>query len=604
MSIEEQIQAIPHHKPGVPFIPESAPFSPKQRQFLNGLLAGLFSARLNGTTGTGNTALTLTILVGTESGNCMTLAKQLKKKATSAGFSPIVLDLADFDPESLQSLGHIAVLTSTHGDGNPPENAQLLYDYLHGDNAPDLSSLNYSVLALGDSNYAKFCQCGKDLDKRLEELGAKRLYERVDCDVDFEPPFEAWANGFLATLKTEKTSVEAIRTSPVSSPRLVQSSAKPAQSKGYNRRNPFTTKLIKSVNLNGEGSQKETRHCEISLQGSDLRYEPGDALGVFPRNCPALVQDILQALNFDGEEAVETPGGEQMPLRYALEHRYEIRSLKASLLRRIAGEAKIKALELLLSEERREDLEIYLHDRELIDLLMEYPGSIRSPHLLISILEPLQPRLYSIASDQEAAGGDVHLTVGVVRYQSHGRQRKGVCSSFLAERAGTDTLRVFVQPNRNFRLPADPTTPIIMVGPGTGIAPFRSFLQARQRQENRGASWLFFGDRNSQCDFLYRDELEALQSGGTLTKLSTAWSRDQGEKVYVQNRMQEESKEIYKWLQRGAHFYVCGDASRMARDVESALLDIIIEHGGKSAGDARAYLEILRNQKRYQRDVY
>lgn len=589
--------------PGVPYIPESAPFSPEQRQYLNGLLAGLLTGSGASTAGSQPTpALPLTILVGTESGNCNSLARKLKKEAAAAGFAPDIIDLGNFEPATIKNLRHVVILTSTHGDGHPPENAHGFHTYLFSDDAPRVDGLNFSVLALGDRNYPQFCQCGKDFDRRLEELGGKRFQDRVDCDVDYEPGYKQWSQGVLASLKALDSETIGAAVSESPGPRVQQDGA--AKPLVFNRANPLNVKLIRSVNLNSADSDKETRHIEISLGESGLSYEPGDALGVYPVNCPAAVQSILDALNADGEEAVEIHTEETVPLRYALTHHYEVRNIKPAFLRRLSEAHDLEALAGLLETGNQRELAAFIEEREIIDVLLEYPGVFQCPQALIECLEKLQPRLYSIASSPRAVGENVHLTVGVVRYDSLGRERKGVCSSFLAERAGDEALRVFVQPNRNFRLPADGDIPIIMVGPGTGIAPFRSFLQERQATAATGGAWLFFGDRHEQNDFLYRGELEGFRDAGVLTRFDTAWSRDHGEKVYVQQRMLENGAELFKWLEAGAVLYVCGDAQRMAPDVETALLEVIRIHGSNTESDASKYLEALRKKKRYLRDVY
>ncbi len=591
---------------GIPYIPESAPFSSAQRQFLNGLLAGLFTANGHRTAAAPTLArLPVTILVGTESGNGTTLAQRFKKAAASKGLAPTVVDLGDFEPESIQDLEHVALITSTHGDGQPPENAHALYAYLFSEEAPRLHNLRFSVLALGDRNYPQFCQCGRDFDRRLEELGAQRYHERIDCDVDYDPPFAQWLEGVVASLRAlDSSSVRQKTTSRT--PETTRPGALPAPSKpaGYSRRNPFSAQLLKLTRLNAEGSSKDTRHVEIDLGDSGLAYEAGDALGVFPTNCPAQVQSILDVLNFDGEEAVQTHTQERLPLRFVLIHRYEIRNLKPGFLRRMSQSPGDESLLSLLGSDAPETLAHYIREREIIDVLLDHPGAIESPQHFLACLEPLQPRLYSIASSQKAVGNSVHLTVGVVRYESRGRQCAGVCSNFFADRAAHEGLQVFVQPNRGFRLPKDPSTPIIMVGPGTGLAPFRSFLQERAATGAEGDAWLFFGDRSSKHDFIYRDELENFLRSRTLTRLDTAWSRDQEQKIYVQDRIQENGAELFNWLEKGAVLYVCGDASRMARDVDAALRAVIRDHSGQSEEATARYLDKLRAEKRYLRDVY
>ncbi|MBV9488636.1 MAG: sulfite reductase subunit alpha, partial [Verrucomicrobia bacterium] len=371
----------------------------------------------------------------------------------------------------------------------------------------------------------------------------------------------------------------------------------------YSRKNPFPAALLTNRKLTAEGSGKETRHYEISLAGSGLSYEVGDALGVIPTNCPALVDDLLHVLNCDGEEAVPTPEGEEESLRTALLRHYEITKIPATLLKAVAERSSDRTLADLMRPEEKEALSHYLWGREIVDLLLDFASVTLSPAEFVSHLKKLQPRLYSISSSLKAFPEQVHLTVSTVRYDSFGRKRKGVCSTFLADRV-TGPVPVFVQVSHSFRLPADGRTPIVMVGPGTGVAPFRAFLHERRVASAQGRNWLFFGEQRAATDFYYRDELEAMLADGHLTKLSTAFSRDQGQKVYVQHRMLEHGPELWAWLQDGAHFYVCGDASRMAKDVDLALHAIIETHGGLGKGGAAEYVKKLKADKRYQRDVY
>ena len=377
----------------------------------------------------------------------------------------------------------------------------------------------------------------------------------------------------------------------------------------YSRKNPFPGRLVTNRRLSKEGSGKDIRHYELSLVGSGLKYETGDSLGVYPENDPALVEEILTTLGASGEELVPKGGeeGEQVPLRQALLRHYHITSPSKQFLEAIAarseGESVIR--ELMSDLLRKDDLAKFTYGMEIIDFLLAHPSIKFSPTELIGTLRKLQPRLYSVSSSQRLHPDEVHLTIATVRYESHGRQRKGIASTFLAERVGAETpVPLFFHSAKHFRLPEDPSLPVIMVGPGTGIAPFRAYLQERQAGGASGKNWLFFGDQRAEYDYLYRDELEGWKKDGVLDELHLAFSRDQAEKIYVQHRMLENAPELYKWLEEGAHFYVCGDASRMAKDVDAALQKVVETAGGKTPQEAAGYVEALKKAKRYKRDVY
>jgi sulfite reductase (NADPH) flavoprotein alpha-component len=576
----------------VPLIPESAPFSPEQRAWLNGFLAGIFSRAPGG--GISNlkseisnraTALTpLTILFGTQTGTAESLAKQAAKEAGKRGFAATILDVAAVSVEQLPAHSNLLLITSTYGDGEPPDSAKALHSALLAAPASgQLAAVNFSVCSLGDTNYTLFCQAGKDFDSHFEKLGAKRVSPRVDCDVDYEAAFTGWLDAALGAFGP------AVQTPAISNLKPEISNAPDAgPTLGYSRKNPFPAPVLTVRNLNGPGSAKEVNHVEFALAGSGLTYEAGDALGVFPQNCPDLVSAVIAALGGDGEEAIATPDGE-LPLRKALTGHYDLGKPAPALLDALAIHA---------------DARPSLH--HVIDALRfaPLPPDKNIPHY-VGLFRKLQPRLYSISSSPKAHPGQVHLTVGAVRYDVGGIARKGVCSTFLAERAlAHGTAGVFVHSNNAFRPPIDPTVPMIMVGPGTGIAPFRAFLEERAATHAAGKNWLFFGDQKSASDFLYREELEALQASGLLTRLDLAFSRDQAEKIYVQTRMVAAAAELFAWLEQGAYFYVCGDASRMAKDVDAALHQVVERAGGKTAAEAVAYIQALKAAKRYQRDVY
>ena len=580
--------------PCVPVVPEEAPFNETQRAWLNGYLVGKFSNANTAAPAEAVALETLTILWGSQSGSAEGLAKRMGKAAAGFGFGARVLSMEDFAKVDFAKHTRMILLTSTWGDGDPPDNAVAFWEHLNSAAAPSLKGVRFSVLALGDSNYEDFCGAGKMFDRRFEELGAERIHPRVDCDVDYDEPAAEWTKGVWESLggnvEGRESRVEALSTDDEMIP--------------FTRKNPFPAKLLVNRNLNGEGSAKETRHFEISLEGSELDYSAGDALGVFPTNCPELVDEILTALGSDGEDAVLLPNGGEAPLRKALIENYSITAPSKKFLKAIAVRAADAELAKRLMPAHKAELAEFLWGREVIDLLLAYPRATFSPTEFVGLLKKLQPRLYSIASSPKAHPGDVHLTVASVRYESLGRARKGVCSTFLADRAADAELPVFVHISKNFRLPDDGDIPIIMVGPGTGIAPFRAFLEERKATEAKGDNWLFFGDQHAATDFLYQNELEKFQHDGLLTHLHTAFSRDGAEKVYVQNRMREHAAELWAWLQDGAHFYVCGDAKRMAKDVDAALHDIAQTAGGKSAAEAKVFVDELKKTKRYQRDVY
>ncbi len=597
----------------IPFIPENAPFTAEQRLWLNGYLAGLFSdagagARALAGLSAAPAALAapakpLVIFYGSQTGTAEGLAKKTSKVAEKSGFKPRIVDLAQYETVDLTREENVLVITSTYGDGEPPDNAQAFWNFLSSETAPALPQLQFSVLALGDTNYTAFCQFGKNCDERLEKLGARRVHPRIDCDLDYEPLVKTWTEGVFTALASTPTGT------PTVSPALISeasTAAEPATeaTPGWSRKNPFPARLLVNRQLTGEGSGKEVRHFEISLAGSGLVYEVGDALGVIPANCSGLVNDLIGALGCDGEEAVKAPDGSETSLRAALTTHYDFAKPSLDLLKAAADRMTDGELKSLLDPARNADFKKWQWGREVIDVLLGMREKFTVAEL-IPLLKKLQPRLYSISSSPKAHPNEVHLTVGAVRYDSHGRARKGICSTFLADRCGAETpLPVFVQVSHGFRLPANGDTPVIMCGPGTGIAPFRAFLEERQAAGAQGKNWLLFGDQKRATDFLYQETLEGWISGGHLTRLDLAFSRDQEEKIYVQHRMLESAAELWAWLQEGAHFYVCGDASRMAKDVDAALHQIAETAGGLSKEAAAEYIKKLKSEKRYQRDVY
>jgi sulfite reductase (NADPH) flavoprotein alpha-component len=493
----------------------------------------------------------------------------------------------------------VLLVASTYGEGEPPDSALGFWNWLCAENAPRMEEVEYSVLALGDTNYAEFCKFGRQLDARFEDLGAKRVAERAECDADPAEIAASWWAGVREWVfaKTNPVSNEPFNGSVGSNKTVLpeaQTVPEASAAAPYGKHNPFPGVLLRNVSLSRAGSAKTVRHFEISLEGSGLSYQPGDALGVVPTNCPELVEQILLAVHCDGEEAVQLKDVGEVSLRMALQRYLNLGRPTKDVLALAGG---------VTPDGQGSVSDPPAEDMDLLDLLQgrKFRGS---PQEFVTACRRLQPRLYSISSSPKAHPGQVHLTVGVVQYEVAGRLRKGVCSTFLAERASLVPVPVFIHETRSFRLPEDSTLPIIMVGPGTGIAPFRAFLEERRATGAGGSNWLFFGDQKRACDFLYEEELCAFLKDGYLTRLDLAFSRDGAEKVYVQHRMREEGRELWEWLERGAHFYVCGDASRMAKDVEAQLLEIIQLHGAKTQGTALEYLAALRKAGRYQRDVY
>ncbi|MCY7911895.1 assimilatory sulfite reductase (NADPH) flavoprotein subunit [Bacillus haynesii] len=541
----------------------------------------------------------VTILFGSQTGNAQGLAENAAKKLTERGFQVTVSAMSDFKPNQLKKLKNLLIVVSTHGEGDPPDNALSFHEFLHGRRAPKLDDLRYSVLALGDTSYEFFCQTGKEFDQRLGELGGTRLHPRVDCDLDYDEPAAAWLDGVISSLNEGQEQGASSAPAQTAAPQAAGGETV------YSRKNPFRAEVLENLNLNGRGSNKETRHLELSLEGSGLTYEPGDALGIFPENDPELVDMLLSELKWDPNVTITVDQGENLSLKEALTSYFEITVLTKKFIQQAAELIGNEKLRELVAPENADQLKAYIAGRDLIDFVRDFGPIAAAPQEFVSILRKIPPRLYSIASSFAANPDEVHLTIGAVRYNTHGRDRKGVCSVLCAERLQSgDTLPVFIQPNKNFKLPENPEAPIIMVGPGTGVAPFRSFMQEREETGVPGKSWMFFGDQHFVTDFLYQTEWQKWLSDGVLTKMDVAFSRDTEEKVYVQHRMLEHSKELFEWLEEGAAFYVCGDKNNMAKDVQNALLEIIEKEGGKSREEAEAYLAEMKKQKRYQRDVY
>ncbi|WP_342499041.1 assimilatory sulfite reductase (NADPH) flavoprotein subunit [Bacillus sp. FSL R5-0820] len=597
----------------------NSPFSQEQAELLNQLLPTLTDQQKIWLTGylsaqaalAGSEAVTpapsaaasvqpvskdVTVLYGSQTGNSEGLAKKTAQHLEEKGFQVTLSSMSDFKPNNLKKINNLLVIVSTHGEGDPPDNALSFHEYVHGRRAPKLDHLSFSVLSLGDSSYEFFCQTGKEFDERFKELGGTRLFDRVDCDLDYDEPFSEWLQGVASSLSEGEA---------VSLPQESAGANNQAVSE-YSRTNPFYAEVLENINLNGRGSNKETRHLELSLEGSGLVYEPGDSLGIYPTNDPALVDELIQTCGWNAEEAVTVhKNGDTLPLKEALTSHFEITVLTKPLLQKIAALTKSESLHALLEEGNEEKLKEYITGRDLVDAARDFGPFEGTAAEFTSILRKIPARLYSIASSLKANDEEVHLTIGAVRYDAHGRERQGVCSILCAERLQPgDTLPVYIQHNQNFKLPQDPDAPIIMVGPGTGIAPFRSFMQEREELGANGKSWLFFGDQHFVTDFLYQTEWQKWLKDGVLTKMDVAFSRDTEEKVYVQHQMKKQSKELFEWLEQGAYVYICGDEKHMAHDVHNTLLSIIQEEGAMSKEKAESYLANLQQQKRYQRDVY
>ena len=603
--------------PGTAFASPS-PLTPAQANFFNSLtatplsqvqaawLSGYFAALSGGQAVAAPQALApqasalprMTILFGSQTGNGEGLANDLAAQARAKGYNVHLTDMADYDPASLTEERLLFIIVSTHGEGDPPIAAEKLHAYLHSEEAPRLEDLKYAVFALGDSSYKQFCKTGKDFDGFLEKLGATRVLDRIDADVDFEEPAEAWKE---TVLDTYQSFLEETGAGPTGAQVLEFPSKAKSQ---YGKTNPYPALVLRNINMNGEGSAKLTCHMEIDLGDSGLTFEPGDALGVYPNNNPAYVDTLLSALKADGTEEVKV-GKETLPLREALSGRLDCTALSRVIIEKYADLVDCGPLRDLIAEGNDAGFNDYTWGRHIVDMVEDYLLDGTTPQDFVNILRRIPARLYSIASSLKAHEKQVHLIVAAVRYHSHNRDREGVCSTFLCSRTSVDDkLSIYVQPNKHFRLPADPDAPVIMVGPGTGVAPFRAFVEEREATGAKGKNWLFFGDQHRATDYLYGEEWDDKHQKGILTNLDLAFSRDQAHKIYVQNRILEKAKEVYAWLEEGGYFYVCGDASRMANDVHKALIEVVAQEGGMSREKAEEYVNDLSESRRYLRDVY
>lgn len=543
----------------------------------------------------------VTVLFGSQTGNSQRLAKVLAGKLEERGLQVTLSSMSNFKTNSIKKVRNLLIVVSTHGEGDPPDNALPFYEFIYSKRAPKLEELRYSVLSLGDSSYEFFCKTGKDFDQRLEELGGTRLSTRTDCDLDYDEPAGEWMDNVLGAL----TATQGVPAQATEINMAVENNLLSGQLT-YSRTSPFEAEVLENINLNGRGSSRETHHLELSLEGSNLQYEPGDSLGIYPENNPVLVDKLIDTMGWQPEEPVQVnKQGELRPLREALLNNFEITVLTKPLLEQATKLISTNGLGELLEAGREQELRTYIKERDLLDLVQDYSISGVPAGEFVSILRKMPARLYSIASSSKVNPDEVHLTIRTVRYDAHGRDRYGVASVQCAERlqAG-DKLPVYIHQNPNFKLPANPETPMIMIGPGTGVAPFRAFLQEREETGAEGKTWLFYGDQHFVTDFLYQIDWQRWLKEGVLTHLDVAFSRDTDKKVYVQHRMLEKSKELFQWLMEGACVYVCGDEKHMAHDVHSALATILEREGGMSSDEAAAYLVEMQQQQRYQRDVY
>ena len=543
----------------------------------------------------------LTILVGSQTGNARGIAQQLEQKASQKGLAVELVSMADFKPNALKKEQLVTIIVSTHGEGDAPDDAVTLHKFLFGKKAPQLTDLKYSVLALGDSSYEYFCKTGHDFDQQLAALGATRVSDIVECDVDFEQTADTWINSTIEQFGNALKEINGSNTVAQSAQVLpFEQAAAPT----FTRQHPFSAPLLTNQKITGRGSDKNIRHIELSLEDSGITYQPGDALGVWFDNDPALVQAIVNKLNLNAEQQVQWQG-ESYSLLTLLTTHLELTLLHPNFVKHYA--ALIDSPELQALAENKTALREYCAERQLIDVLVEYPAPAEriTADQLVTGLQKLTPRLYSIASSQSEVEDEVHLTVAVVEYQNNNEARLGGASGFLAYRADeVEAVNVYVQANTNFRLPQNPEAPVIMIGPGTGIAPFRAFLQERDAQQAKGKNWLFFGNPHFTTDFLYQAELIKYRDSGLLTNFDVAFSRDQANKIYVQDRLIQNGEQVFQWLEEGAHVYICGDANRMAKDVHNALIQIIQTHGDQDEAGAIEYLEQLRQAQRFQKDVY
>ncbi|MDH8108111.1 NADPH-dependent assimilatory sulfite reductase flavoprotein subunit [Klebsiella pneumoniae] len=572
-------------------------FTPTQLAWVSGYFWGV----LNQQSGTAVAAPapaaevpTITLISASQTGNARRVAEALRDDLLAAKLNVKLVNAGDYKFKQIAAEKLLVVVTSTQGEGEPPEEAVALHKFLFSKKAPKLDGTAFAVFGLGDTSYEFFCQSGKDFDNKLAELGAERLLDRVDADVEYQAAAAEWRARVVEALKAR---------APVAAPAQLATSGavNDIHTSPYTKEAPLTATLSVNQKITGRNSEKDVRHIEIDLGDSGLRYQPGDALGVWYQNDPQLVKELMELLWLKGDEPV-TVEGKTLPLSEALQWHFELTVNTATIVENYATLTRSESLLPLVGDKAQ--LQQYAAATPIVDMVRFSPAQLDA-EALIGLLRPLTPRLYSIASSQAEVESEVHVTVGVVRYEIEGRARAGGASSFLADRVEEDgEVRVFIEHNDNFRLPANPETPVIMIGPGTGIAPFRAFMQQRAADGAQGKNWLFFGNPHFTEDFLYQVEWQSYVKEGLLTRIDLAWSRDQQQKIYVQDKLREQGAELWRWINDGAHIYVCGDANRMAKDVENTLLEVIAEYGAMDAEAADEFLSELRVERRYQRDVY
>lgn len=584
----------------VPHLPQDIPFNDDQKTWLAGFFSGLHSRLLVKQESvvhaeTKPQVKGLTILYGSQTGNAESVAYEAAEKAKEYGMTASVFDMDDVDAQIFVKSSRILVVTSTYGEGEMPDNAESLWQTMSSENAPSLKATFFSVLALGDTSYDEFCLAGKLWDERLAELGATRVTDRVDCDIDFEQLAEDWMVATLPSIAAQGDDDE----------EQSQTASSPAKQKSkFNRKNPLLATLKHKRVLTKASSSKEIMHYELCLEGTGEFYKPGDALNVIPQNQPDLIEDVLQQLGYNGDERPSW-NGESHSLREIFTHHLDIRTPAKELLKAVAEAASDHQVLQMLANDDTAPLNDFLWGKDILDILRYYPNVSLSLAEILSLLKPIAPRAYSISSSLNKHQDEVHLTIGSVRYQKQDREYHGTCSTWLADIINEgEKVPCYFAPNKNFAIPQDDKAPMIMVGPGTGIAPFRAFLEEREIIAAPGDNWLIFGDRNAASDYIYQEEIKALQQKKVLTKLDLAFSRDQAEKIYVQDKMRENGAELFTWLERGGYFFVCGDAYHMAKDVDKALHELIAEHGHIDHQGAVDYVAQLKKQKRYVRDVY
>ncbi|EON3339785.1 TPA: NADPH-dependent assimilatory sulfite reductase flavoprotein subunit [Yersinia enterocolitica] len=574
-------------------------FSPTQMAWLSGYFWGMVNQKPGAVVApavAAPAAVTITLISASQTGNARRLAEQLRDDLLAAKLNVNLVNAGDYKFKQIAQERLLVIVASTQGEGEPAEEAVALHKFLFSKKAPKLPEMAFAVFGLGDTSYEHFCQAGKDFDNKLAELGAQRLLERVDADVEYQESAQQWRQQIVAALQARVPAQSAAAVAVTPSGAVDEITSSP-----YSKAAPLTAQLSVQQKVTGRNSEKDVRHIEIDLGDSGLRYQPGDALGIWFDNDPALVEELLALLWLKGDEQVSIDG-QNISLSQALRSQLELTQNTTLIVDKYAALSRDEKLIALLAD--KPALQHYAKNTPIVDMVRQAPSDLNADQL-VALLRPLTPRLYSIASSQAETESEVHITVGVVRYDIDGRPRTGGASGYLADRLEVDgDIRIFIEHNDNFRLPTNPETPVIMIGPGTGIAPFRAFMQQREADGATGKNWLLFGNPHFTEDFLYQVEWQRYVKDGLLTRIDLAWSRDQADKIYVQDKLREQGAELWNWIQQGAHIYVCGDANRMAKDVEQVLLDVVALHGAMDAEQADEYLSELRLARRYQRDVY